>query len=77
MRTSHVTPKPHNAYADSALDASHECILEEVGKPVGTLCLYFTWYNLCRIRQTLRITPAMAAGITGQVWGLDNPISPL
>ena len=28
-------------------------------------CLHFAYYNFCRIHQTLRITPAMAAGITG------------
>jgi hypothetical protein len=27
--------------------------------------------------QTLRITPAMAAGITDPVWGFENLISPL
>ena len=43
----------------------------------SAICLYFTWYNFCRIHQSLRITPAMAAGITGQVWDLENLISPL
>ena len=42
----------------------------------AAVCLYFTWYNFVRIHQTLRITPAMAAGITDTVWGLENLISP-
>jgi IS1 family transposase len=33
-------------------------------------CLHFAWYNFCRIHQTLRVTPAMEAGITARVWGL-------
>jgi IS1 family transposase len=32
------------------------------------LCLYFAWYNFVKIHSTLRITPAMAAGITERVW---------
>jgi IS1 family transposase/transposase-like protein len=33
-------------------------------------CLHFGWYNFCRIHQTLRVTPAMAAGIANHVWEL-------
>ena len=33
-------------------------------------CLHFAWYNFCRVHQTLRVTPAMEAGITARVWGL-------
>jgi IS1 family transposase len=41
------------------------------------LCLYFTWYNFVRVHQSLRITPAMAAGITDTIWDFENLISPL
>jgi transposase-like protein/IS1 family transposase len=42
------------------------------------LCLYFTWYNFVRIHQSLRVTPAMAAGITEHLWLMkDLIISPL
>jgi len=30
--------------------------------------LHFMFYNFCRIHKTLRITPAMAAGVTDHVW---------
>jgi transposase-like protein/IS1 family transposase len=30
----------------------------------AALCLHFAYYNLCRIHRTLRVTPAMEAGIT-------------
>ena len=30
-------------------------------------CLHFAYYNFCRIHKTLRITPAMEAGITDRV----------
>jgi hypothetical protein len=34
--------------------------------------LYFMHYNFCRIHQTLRVTPAMGAGIADQVWSLEE-----
>lgn len=34
--------------------------------------LYFFHYNFCRIHQTLRVTPAMEAGITDHVWSLEE-----
>lgn len=34
------------------------------------MSLYFAYYNFCRVHQTLRITPAMEAGITDHVWEL-------
>jgi len=30
--------------------------------------LWFAYYNLCRIHQSLRMTPAMEAGITDHAW---------
>jgi hypothetical protein len=28
--------------------------------------------NFCRVHQTLRITPAMEAGISGHVWAIEE-----
>lgn len=39
------------------------------------VALHFSYYNLCRIHQSLRITPAMAAGITDRVWEIDDLLS--
>jgi IS1 family transposase len=30
--------------------------------------IHFAWYNFCRIHQSLRVTPTMAAGISDHVW---------
>ena len=35
------------------------------------LALYFTWYNWVRIHKTLRVTPAMEAGLTDTVLDMD------
>lgn len=37
--------------------------------------LYFAWYNFCRVHQTLRVTPAMQAGVENDVWTLDKLLS--
>jgi IS1 family transposase len=34
--------------------------------------LHFAHYNFCRIHSSLRITPAMAAGISQNIWGVEN-----
>lgn len=36
------------------------------------MALYFAWYNFVRVHQTLRVTPAMEAGITDHLWGIDD-----
>jgi hypothetical protein len=32
--------------------------------------LHFGYYNFCRIHRSLRVTPAMSAGITDHIWTL-------
>lgn len=39
------------------------------------LALYFMYYNFCRIHQTLRVTPAMEAGVADHVWEIDEVIA--
>jgi len=34
--------------------------------------LHFMYYNFVRIHQTLRVTPAMAAGVTDRVWDVAD-----
>lgn len=36
------------------------------------LALYFMYYNFARIHQTLRVTPAMEAGVADHVWSLEE-----
>src|SRR5437667_9875579 len=39
------------------------------------LALYFMHYNYCRLHKTLRVTPAMEAGLTDHVWEMDELIA--
>lgn len=39
------------------------------------LALYFVFYNWMRIHKTLRVTPAMAAGLTDRLWSWEDIIA--
>ena len=39
------------------------------------LALYFMYYNFCRIHKTLKVTPAMEAGITDTLWSLEDIVA--
>jgi|SRR5271156_1155771 len=41
---------------------------------VAAVSLHFMYYNFVRIHETLRVTPAMAAGITERVWDIEDVI---
>jgi transposase-like protein/IS1 family transposase len=41
-------------------------------KLYAMLALYFAWYNFCRVHQTLRVTPAMEAGIADHIWEIPE-----
>lgn len=36
------------------------------------MAIYFMHYNFVRIHQTLKVTPAMASGITGKLWKISD-----
>ena len=36
------------------------------------LAIYFVFYNFVRIHKTLRVTPAMAAGVTDKLWSMED-----
>jgi len=41
----------------------------------AALALWFAFYNFCRIHSSIRVTPAMEAGITDHVWELAELLS--
>jgi len=36
------------------------------------VAIYFAYYNFCRVHQTLRVTPAMEAGLTDRIWSIEE-----
>jgi len=39
------------------------------------VALFATYYNFVRIHKTLRVTPAMAAGVTGNLWEIGDIVA--
>ena len=38
------------------------------------MSLHVAWYNLCRVHETLRTTPAMALGVSNHIWTIRELI---
>ena len=45
---------------------------KRISNHVAACALGYTWYNLGCIVRTLRVTPAMACGVTDKVWSLED-----
>jgi hypothetical protein len=45
---------------------------KKVENHVAMVAIHFMHYNFARIHKTLRVTPAMASGITDHVWSLGE-----
>lgn len=41
----------------------------------AAIALHYMHYNFCRIHQTLRVTPAMQAGISNHVWTITELVN--
>ena len=38
------------------------------------LAIYYMYYNFCRVHQSLRVTPAMEAGLAHTVWTIEDVV---
>jgi IS1 family transposase len=45
---------------------------KKVENHAAAVALWFMYYNFCRVHQTLRVTPAMEAGISAHVWTVEE-----
>jgi IS1 family transposase len=45
---------------------------KKIENHIHAISLYFMHYNFARIHQTLRVTPAMEAGVSDHVWSLEE-----
>jgi IS1 family transposase len=48
---------------------------KKVENHAHAISLHYMYYNFCRIHQTLRVTPAMEAGVTDHVWEIEEILS--
>jgi hypothetical protein len=42
---------------------------------IAAVSLHFMYYNFVRIHQTLRVTPATAAGVTDRLWSMADVVA--
>ena len=47
---------------------------KKIENHVATVALHCMFYNYCRIHQTLRVSPAMEAGIAKRLWSIEDLI---
>src|ERR1700730_12385029 len=48
---------------------------KKVANHIHSMALFTTYYNFVRIHTTLRVTPAMAAGVSDRLWGVSDIVA--
>lgn len=48
---------------------------KKVENHAAAVALWFGYYNFCRVHQTLRVTPAMEAGLTDHIWEITDLVT--
>jgi IS1 family transposase len=48
---------------------------KKVENHLASLAIHYMHYNFVRIHQTLRVTPAMAAGVTDRLWSIEDLVA--
>jgi hypothetical protein len=47
---------------------------KKIENHIAAISLHFMYYNFVRIHQTLRVTPAMAVGVSDHVWSVEDVV---
>jgi len=48
---------------------------KKIEQHVNTVALHFVYYNFVRIHSSLRMIPAMAAGVTDKLWEIGDIVA--
>ena len=48
---------------------------KKIENHMHAIALFYMWYNFGRTHQTLRVTPAMEAGISQHVWSVEEIVT--
>jgi IS1 family transposase len=48
---------------------------KKIENHIATLAIFYMHYNFVRIHQTLRVTPAMAAGVSDRLWAVEDLVA--
>jgi hypothetical protein len=53
---------------------THSAFSKKIENHIASLAIHYMHCNFCRIHQSLRVTPAMAAGIADHLWSIGDII---
>jgi len=62
----------HNAYERTPIYSAHDAFGKKIENHAAAVALQMLHYNFVRIHQTLKVTPAMAAGVTDRLWDIAD-----
>ena len=48
---------------------------KKIENHIASIAIHYMHYNFVRIHQSLRVTPAMAAGVTDRLWSMEDIIA--
>ena len=48
---------------------------KKIENHIASIAIHYMHYNFCRVHETLRVTPAMEAGIADHVWSIEELIA--
>jgi IS1 family transposase len=48
---------------------------KKIENHIASIAIHYMHYNFCRLHETLRVTPAMEAGIADRVWSIEEMIA--
>jgi IS1 family transposase len=48
---------------------------KKIENHLSAIAIHYMWYNFVRIHQTLRVSPAMAAGVADRLWSIEDLVA--
>ena len=48
---------------------------KKIDNHIAMICVFFTFYNFCRVHSTTKKTPAVAAGLTDRTWSIADLVA--
>ena len=48
---------------------------KKVENHIASIAIHYMHYNFCRVHESIRVTPAMEAGIANHVWSIEEVIA--
>jgi hypothetical protein len=69
--------QPQHQDALSRMTRLTNAFSKKVENHAHAMALHFLYYNFVRIHKTLKVTPAIAAGVTDRLWEVTDMVSVL